>query len=100
MKRGWVCGCADSQALLSHHPARISCSSEQIAARNAADETAVRGVKDGSCCTVPRGGLGFWRLHRLWGGSPGVERGDLSLELDLSPAPVSKKLSGKGERAE
>lgn len=56
--------------------------------------------KDGSCCTVPRGGLGFWRLHGLWGGSPGVEGGDLSLEPDLSPAPVSKKLPGKDERAE
>lgn len=49
---------------------------------------------------VPRGGLGFWRLHGPWGGSSGVEQGDLSLELDLSPAPVSKKLSEKGERAE
>lgn len=100
MKRGRACGCADSQALPSHHPARISHSSEQIAARNAANETAGRGVKDGSCCMVPRGGLGFWRLHGPWGGSSGVEQGDLSLELDLSPAPVSKKLSEKGERAE
>lgn len=54
----------------------------------------------GAAARSPEGGLGFWRLHGLWGGSPGVERGDLSLELDLSPTPVSKKLSGKGERAE
>lgn len=80
MKRGRVCGCADSQALLSHHPTRISSSSEQIAARNAANETAVRGVKDGSCCTVPRGGSGLLEIARAvgrqsWGGTGGFELG-------------------------